>query len=327
MGNFTKNPVSFSTAATTGMENTFQNFADVLKEFPRLCHECRWIFIPGPHDPGFSAVLPRPPLPSSLTNPLAKQLRNVTFTTNPCRLKIYTQEVFLYREDLLKRILRHCVLQNISPKGNFLPYMDVDSQYTANQSMEVLSIDNSEDDNESCIEKDINEESDKDSDLDSIEKELADMEAALYKHKQKKSTTSSNQKKKKTGKSTKKKEGRDKKTNQNTNKKANNKDAQQMNLVSQANISESLVSTILHQAHVSPLPLRAKPIYWNFDHSLRLYPLPDIVIQADSADGYNLMNSGTRVANPGSFFRTFEFHCYTPCDRSYEVCSLDDKDN
>lgn len=38
-----------------------------------------------------------------------------------------------------------------------------------------------------------------------------------------------------------------------------------------------LVQTILDQAHLAPLPLTVRPILWDFDHSLRLYPMPTTV--------------------------------------------------
>lgn len=42
-------------------------------------------------------------------------------------------------------------------------------------------------------------------------------------------------------------------------------------------LSEHLVRTLCDQSHLCPLPVTVKPIYWNFDHAMRLYPLPDFV--------------------------------------------------
>lgn len=41
--------------------------------------------------------------------------------------------------------------------------------------------------------------------------------------------------------------------------------------------SLQLVQTILDQAHLAPLPLNVRPILWDFDHALRLYPMPTTV--------------------------------------------------
>ena len=42
-------------------------------------------------------------------------------------------------------------------------------------------------------------------------------------------------------------------------------------------ITEQLVETLLDQAHLCPLPLHAKPVYWELDYTLRLFPLPHLV--------------------------------------------------
>ena len=46
---------------------------------------------------------------------------------------------------------------------------------------------------------------------------------------------------------------------------------------------EHLSVTLLQQSHLCPLPLEKQPIYWQHDHALRLYPVPDVVILADSS--------------------------------------------
>jgi DNA polymerase epsilon subunit 2 len=38
-----------------------------------------------------------------------------------------------------------------------------------------------------------------------------------------------------------------------------------------------LVQTILDQSHLAPLPLQVRPVLWEFDQSLRLFPLPTTV--------------------------------------------------
>jgi len=46
---------------------------------------------------------------------------------------------------------------------------------------------------------------------------------------------------------------------------------------SMENLYEVYVQTILNQGHLSPLPLNESPVYWNYDHTLHLNPLPDLV--------------------------------------------------
>ena len=46
---------------------------------------------------------------------------------------------------------------------------------------------------------------------------------------------------------------------------------------------EHLAATLLQQSHLCPVPLEAQPVFWNFDHALHLYPLPDVLVLADRA--------------------------------------------
>ncbi len=42
--------------------------------------------------------------------------------------------------------------------------------------------------------------------------------------------------------------------------------------------TEQLVQSLLEQAHLCPLPSQTRPVVWNLDHALRLFPLPHLVI-------------------------------------------------
>ena len=44
---------------------------------------------------------------------------------------------------------------------------------------------------------------------------------------------------------------------------------------------EHLCATLLQQSHLCPVPLEAQPVFWNFDHALHLYPIPDVLVLAD----------------------------------------------
>ena len=51
----------------------FAALADVLGRFPTLAQSCPLVLVPGPHDLGLSDVLPRPPLPEAVLQPLQKR--------------------------------------------------------------------------------------------------------------------------------------------------------------------------------------------------------------------------------------------------------------
>lgn len=42
-------------------------------------------------------------------------------------------------------------------------------------------------------------------------------------------------------------------------------------------LKKFLVSTVLDQAHLVPLAQRIRPVLWDHDHSLSLYPMPTAV--------------------------------------------------
>ncbi|GAA5849550.1 hypothetical protein JCM9279_007266 [Rhodotorula babjevae] len=82
---------------------------------------------------------------------------------------------------------------------------------------------------------------------------------------------------------------------------------------SKGDLRKALVQTILDQAHLAPLPLNVRPVLWDFDHALRLYPMPTTLVLADSFDPYKLVYERCLVFNPGSFQRRrFTWSTYHP---------------
>lgn len=61
------------------------------------------------------------------------------------------------------------------------------------------------------------------------------------------------------------------------------------------------MQTILDQSHLSPLPQSTRPTLWEYDHALRLYPMPTAVVLADKYERYELTYEGCHVLNPGRF--------------------------
>ena len=68
------------------------------------------MFVPGPGDPGPASTLPRPALPAFLTADLRQALPTAIFSSNPCRLRLYTQQVVLFRNDLQNHMRRLCLI-------------------------------------------------------------------------------------------------------------------------------------------------------------------------------------------------------------------------
>ena len=88
----------------------FDRLAALIEEFPRLRQESRWVFVPGPGDPGVAAALPRPALLKSTLGRLPSVLPRATFASNPARVRYKSQDLVFFREDLQSRMRRACVL-------------------------------------------------------------------------------------------------------------------------------------------------------------------------------------------------------------------------
>ncbi len=53
---------------------------------------------------------------------------------------------------------------------------------------------------------------------------------------------------------------------------------------SSTDLAEQLVNAVCDQAHLSPLPYLKQPVYWNYDHALRLNPLPQLLVLVDATE-------------------------------------------
>lgn len=110
MGNFCSSPCSLSFHFFASLRSQFGKLGTMIAEFPRLKEHSRFLFIPSPDDAGPSSVLPRCALPKYLTEELQKEIPNALFMSNPCRIKFYSQEIVVFRRDLLYRMRRSCLI-------------------------------------------------------------------------------------------------------------------------------------------------------------------------------------------------------------------------
>ncbi|XP_048233622.1 DNA polymerase epsilon subunit B isoform X2 [Ricinus communis] len=110
MGNFCSHPCNLSFHSFSTLRLQFGKLGKMIAAHQRLKEHSRFLFIPGPDDAGPSTVLPRCALPKYLTEDLQKHIPNAIFSTNPCRVKFYTQEIVFFRHDLLYRMHRSCLM-------------------------------------------------------------------------------------------------------------------------------------------------------------------------------------------------------------------------
>ncbi len=92
--------------------------ADIICSCPQLKDDARFVLVPSPLDPGMSTALPRRPLPEHFTAELTAKIPNISFASNPCRVRFYTQEIVIFREDLLRKMQRNTILPPDLSEGN-----------------------------------------------------------------------------------------------------------------------------------------------------------------------------------------------------------------
>lgn len=112
MGNFASYPFGQHADDRDTYKQRMDALADVIGRFPRLLRESHFVFVPGHHDPGSARVLPRQPIPAFFTSKLQAVLgpRGATFTTNPARIRYFTQEIVLFRCEISMRLRRRALL-------------------------------------------------------------------------------------------------------------------------------------------------------------------------------------------------------------------------
>ncbi|XP_065876273.1 DNA polymerase epsilon subunit B-like isoform X1 [Euphorbia lathyris] len=110
MGNFCSRPCNLSFHSFSSLRLEFGKLGKIIAAHPRLKEHSRFLFIPGPDDAGPSTVLPRCALPKYLIEELQKHIPNAIFSSNPCRVKYYTQEIVFFRYNLLYRMQRSCLM-------------------------------------------------------------------------------------------------------------------------------------------------------------------------------------------------------------------------
>jgi hypothetical protein len=87
----------------------FDSLADLIASYTLITRRTHFVFVPGPSDLTVNSVLPRKPLLASFTARLRSKIPNVHLASNPCRLKFFGQEIVVFRDDVMSRMLRNLV--------------------------------------------------------------------------------------------------------------------------------------------------------------------------------------------------------------------------
>eukprot|EP00956_Cyclotella_meneghiniana_P040265 scaffold191200_cov73-Cyclotella_meneghiniana.AAC.1 len=109
MGDFISKPLSSNGA--NDIISYFEDLSSLICKFPKIVDEGRFVFVPGPNDPGMTGVLPRGPIPNYFTGSLRSKVKHAFFASNPCRMRFFTKELVFFRDDLVSKMRRHALLQ------------------------------------------------------------------------------------------------------------------------------------------------------------------------------------------------------------------------
>ncbi|KAG9322544.1 hypothetical protein KVV02_003056 [Mortierella alpina] len=109
-GSFKSQPFLYNGLESGQYREGFNALADLIAEFPTMATFSYFIFVPGPNDPWGGSVLPRPKIPDFYTAKVRSLVKRSIFTSNPCRIKYCDQEIVIFREDILSRLLRNCIV-------------------------------------------------------------------------------------------------------------------------------------------------------------------------------------------------------------------------
>jgi len=94
---------------------------------------------------------------------------------------------------------------------------------------------------------------------------------------------------------------------------------------SSAHVRDEMVRLLFDQAHLVPLPLEESNILWSYDHTLRLYPLPDAVFIGGVSQSFETKYQGCVFSSVGPFHRDSQFHAYYPSKEEIEPCEVPDR--
>lgn len=84
--------------------------------------------------------------------------------------------------------------------------------------------------------------------------------------------------------------------------------------------------TCLNQSTLSPFNLSNQTVLWDSDHSISLYPIPDVLICAERQNSFEFSYEDCKCANPGSFpSAEGSFLLYNPAQKRFDLCELPKK--
>ncbi|KAK8831584.1 hypothetical protein WA577_000667, partial [Blastocystis sp. JDR] len=120
-----------------GVRDLFSRLSSVIGLYPRLVREGKFIVIAGERDVGWNGVYPRSGIPRALSGGLRSVFKgyedHLVFGSNPCRIRVLSQEVCVFRDALVDRLAKNtinsvstedpyaCMVKTVVRQGHLLP--------------------------------------------------------------------------------------------------------------------------------------------------------------------------------------------------------------
>lgn len=97
------------------LKESFEKLAAMVVDFPSIARSSRFVFLPGPTDPGGEVVniLPKHPLPKVFTDSFRARVPNSHFLSNPARIRFYGQDLVIFRQNLVNKMHRNCIREPV----------------------------------------------------------------------------------------------------------------------------------------------------------------------------------------------------------------------
>lgn len=106
MGPFAKDR---SKEGLSQLRNKFAKLGELIDSTFSLKNETDIVLVPESDDPVTHNILPRFPIQSHYVQDLMRKCKRVICATNPCRIQYCTQQIVVFRHDLMKKLCRNTI--------------------------------------------------------------------------------------------------------------------------------------------------------------------------------------------------------------------------
>ncbi|KAF5390524.1 hypothetical protein D9757_002702 [Collybiopsis confluens] len=118
-GNFTSHSITHGNPRDIQRyQDNFDLLADLIASYPMITRTTHFVFLPGPLDLTLNSAFPRRPILPMVISRIKSKISKVHLASNPGRIKFFDQEIVIYRDDCMSKMLRNVVGVGVKPDVN-----------------------------------------------------------------------------------------------------------------------------------------------------------------------------------------------------------------